>query len=428
MASFQELYERYNLRANQNKDEAFNVAVSNMNFDEFKDLLKSINGYVRNIPENEYGFHNNRMFVSDLITADIEMQDKVLSQAFEGIKDIPDRKAQAILIYNVINDLHLFSDGNGRTSRMAYELFANHNFKIENSPFFSHDNKDSAVISHEKFERLNGILSAEKTQRLLFTTFLGKAKQRYDMPEKLLSYNNIQHRGDTVEGDAGGDVIFIPEEIKKELSEKQIKDINYAILDSYQGGILSLLILAKEKGNLQSIFEINDRRLDKLSKYRFSEENLDEINGKLIVPVCINYDVDEPEEQDKIKNVFNGLKKEDYLKLPTISNDLRELFFRTMINVIKENGELYQQIADGNRYENRDELDRAIAGLPDDKAKEVFLSEYLRRNNLNKSIIRLASIEDATKGVVLTDMINTKEAEKREIKDKGNIEQEMVID
>ncbi|OGG93361.1 hypothetical protein A2609_01570 [Candidatus Kaiserbacteria bacterium RIFOXYD1_FULL_47_14] len=94
-------------------------------FEEFKEFLKRINGIARDIPIYERRFDGEKVYI-DYPLGDEEMprhEDKedILAYAYEARTHI-DPEDIKYMLPAVINAVHLFSDGNGRTSRIMHLL------------------------------------------------------------------------------------------------------------------------------------------------------------------------------------------------------------------------------------------------------------------------------------------------------------------
>jgi len=96
-----------------------------LSFEEFVLFLENVNAILRNknLGDNDTGIYKERMLASDLVSPTNEVQMEILKQYYDSLNKIESLKAKAALSYYVLNDLHLFRDGNGRTSRFMYQLF-----------------------------------------------------------------------------------------------------------------------------------------------------------------------------------------------------------------------------------------------------------------------------------------------------------------
>ena len=98
-----------------------------LSFDEFKSYLEKVNAALRdkNIGEEDTGVRAQGMRVAGMVSLPYNLQLDVLQQYYQSLSKIDDNQEKAALSYYVLNDLHLFGDGNGRISRFMYQLFDN---------------------------------------------------------------------------------------------------------------------------------------------------------------------------------------------------------------------------------------------------------------------------------------------------------------
>ncbi|MEI7480668.1 MAG: hypothetical protein WCJ59_03500, partial [bacterium] len=105
------------------------------NFNEFANFLVRINGIARNIPIHERNFDGKNVRLGSVIgdTTEVpnhEDKENLLRHAYEEGLAI-DNEDLKYLLPAVINAVHLFSDGNGRTSRIIHLLLKGYSSKDE---------------------------------------------------------------------------------------------------------------------------------------------------------------------------------------------------------------------------------------------------------------------------------------------------------
>ena len=120
-------------------EEAFNGFWGQLTGPKFKEILAEINRALRGdeIEENEDVFCGLTS-AGDLVSPTFEVQDRVLDDLVRYIKSEKDRDKMAKAVYYVVVSLHLFSDGNGRTSRFLYD-FCRGNLQESKSCDYFHD-------------------------------------------------------------------------------------------------------------------------------------------------------------------------------------------------------------------------------------------------------------------------------------------------
>lgn len=95
-------------------------------FDKFKDFLVRINGIARDIPAHKRRADGERVHLEGLRTSAVprhEDKEGLLKEAYESLAKIPNED-RAYLLPAMINEVHLFNDGNGRTSRIVHTLLS----------------------------------------------------------------------------------------------------------------------------------------------------------------------------------------------------------------------------------------------------------------------------------------------------------------
>ena len=112
------------LKDEKKHDEFF----SSLTGEDVKKILLYVNSRVRNIPVDENKFCEETMCAGGLVSPDNEIQNRYFEKISNALKNVKVKKDRATMIYYLINELHLFEDGNGRTSRAIFEIINNPNF------------------------------------------------------------------------------------------------------------------------------------------------------------------------------------------------------------------------------------------------------------------------------------------------------------
>lgn len=103
-----------------------------MSFEEFESVLQRINGIARDIPIHERRFDGENVYLAGFVdeTQTVRHADKepLLKEAYESAEHVS-REDLQYMIPAVINAVHLFNDGNGRTSRIVNLLL--HGFETK---------------------------------------------------------------------------------------------------------------------------------------------------------------------------------------------------------------------------------------------------------------------------------------------------------
>ena len=121
-----------------NKIDAYNYIqelVSNpesrdgLSFERFRDFLIRLNGIARDIPINKRETDGDGVYLSgfdEALVPNHADKEDILKDAYNAIDRIPSGN-EVYLLPAIINAIHLFADGNGRTSRILYTLLSKSN-------------------------------------------------------------------------------------------------------------------------------------------------------------------------------------------------------------------------------------------------------------------------------------------------------------
>ena len=96
--------------------------IDEMSSNEMIELLIKLNKCLRCLDSEEV--RSDGMIAGDMVAPTREVQDKVLDYLMNNISKIKDKRSKAAVTYYTLLNLHMFSDGNGRTSRFMYDLIS----------------------------------------------------------------------------------------------------------------------------------------------------------------------------------------------------------------------------------------------------------------------------------------------------------------
>ena len=138
-------------------------------FDEFKNFLIRINGIAREIPIKKRSFDGREMEISGFLGTDtlfpkFEDKEDLLRYAYDSLLTA-NRDDLKYSLPTIINAIHYFEDGNGRTSRTMYQLFENHS---SNQDML--DSLGKALSEDGRFDTpdINPGLIVEEIQKIIF--------------------------------------------------------------------------------------------------------------------------------------------------------------------------------------------------------------------------------------------------------------------
>lgn len=173
------LLDRVGFNELKRDDEKFKSFIETTDKQDMYRYLSHINQMLREVSPKERGFHDGRMVVAGLISPNRETQTKVLDYGIDALAQMSNPRYRAASAYYMINDLHVFPDGNGRTSRAVFELLDSPEANIsEQQQFFSHeDNRDqlgAAKHGAYEFQETKNIIRTQDFNQLAMLGYLEK--------------------------------------------------------------------------------------------------------------------------------------------------------------------------------------------------------------------------------------------------------------
>lgn len=121
--------------------------------------LTALNGTLRGIDKKTERGRRDNVQVGDHVAPSKDVQGIILQDTVEALKGIKDNHYRATLAYYTVNNLHLFPDGNGRTSRAVYEIFDNNNPDLDNENFVHKTDSPDETGKFRHFEKAKNIRS-----------------------------------------------------------------------------------------------------------------------------------------------------------------------------------------------------------------------------------------------------------------------------
>ncbi len=124
--------------------------------------LKRLNGILKEIPIQGRGTveqtsrgESLRVQVGSLVGPFPEEREKIFANGLESFKNIKDNHARAAMVFYAMTCLHMFADGNGRTSRVLYTLISQPDFDFKDLTWMLEHEEGSNTGEREEFYRRN---------------------------------------------------------------------------------------------------------------------------------------------------------------------------------------------------------------------------------------------------------------------------------
>lgn len=341
-----------NRMSDENKQEAgedINNALNKMSPEAALNFLQHINSQLRNdkiTRKSEiYGDQYHRMVVGtrsiiggekELVAPEPDLQKQLFGEYLDAIKKIDDKDKRALLAYYAINNLHLFSDGNGRTSRAVFALIKNgslsglddivsHNNEIKIKFNDSDDGDDG--FGRKKFISESGIRPVEQIN-IAANMFLQEQMARDGMLDDNFKDKHIYIY--SVREKDGLAFVMMSKKNREGLSREESICLNYAMSDGIGGGNYSTL------SGLTMATILQQKGLSEVFTKRNSRQNN-------LLPIRVNFDEEDSSDQiNEIKNVFTEWTPIDYKRTIEVYRDLKkqqnEMVMRFFTDDIKFDG------------------------------------------------------------------------------------------
>lgn len=225
--------------------------IDEMSSNEMIELLIKLNKCLRCLDSDEV--RSDGMIAGDMVAPTREVQDKVLDYLMNNISKIQDKRSKAAIIYYTLLNLHMFSDGNGRTSRFMYDLISG-DLDEKNLSYYFHKDSNNTFEQKNQLELDKGILDITEVNRITDKIL---SKQLDFIPKGMLDIYPWITVGHT---DASPDTDrILPENVVNELSEKELKNLDVILRDGYGVNLttsgLAMLYVIQKKGQMNQWIE-----------------------------------------------------------------------------------------------------------------------------------------------------------------------------
>lgn len=312
-------------------EEKFDEWIFDVSYDDFKNFVSRLNGIIRELPTNRRGIDGANTELSYGIQGVAylppypEQKDTLMKEAFDALKNLRDNEDRATLLYYSIQAIHPFSDGNGRTGRLLYEIVDQEVLDKDSlSKMLDHDRKgsDGAGEGRDLFSKkllppnkAYYLINREIVKDLFGEDFSAKYGGMYfsaPLGSGLLS--------DTTKGKLSTEDVTRAEKI---LGEGDVYTF------SFRDIVLSKLI--EEDDRLKTYVYQIARKVEKGMNFALSEDYGKEIFG-----------ID-----DKI---MDALDEAQVRRMIEIHKEVKERFIRTMIDIFRNPDKHIEKDGDGSEY------------------------------------------------------------------------------
>lgn len=311
-------------------DDKFEEWIQKVSYNEFLYYLKRLNGILRSTPIKERSIDGNGVEISfsispqesgiSYITPPEDKKNELMHKTFEAMKGL-DNNDRALLCYYIIQALHPFNDGNGRTGRLFYELISEDGKTItreELSNLLDHDKKGNEGQGDGRKEFSKEVLEPSKAYYLINRELV---KQLFG-EEFSNKYEKIHYTGEIGAGNLPEELDISEDErkrAKKIIGERDVPNFSFATIT-----LLKLLI---ENGKL------NDCRYEIKRKLIKGQGVVDEDLDKMALGI-------------REEEFMSVVTEEDVKRMISISEEIKVKFIEMMIEIFKNSENHKTKISD----------------------------------------------------------------------------------
>jgi len=151
-----EFLERTGFLDVRESDERFEQWFQSLSYEDYIDYLTRLNGILRVVPTGSRSVDGRGVQVSFGVDGDVsylppavEQKDGLMRDGFAALKEITNNEDRALLAYYMIQAIHPYADGNGRTGRLIHELMSGDGKELtkENlSELLNHDKRGNKGV------------------------------------------------------------------------------------------------------------------------------------------------------------------------------------------------------------------------------------------------------------------------------------------
>ena len=135
-------------------EEMFKEFLKNLTPESFMEFIMKINKDLRRDDDEE--IISEGVIAGELVATTKSVREEIIKQLVDYLKQEPNMKEAATLIYCLLINFHMFSDGNGRTARFIYDLFSN-NLDESQFMYYFHKEDNTHYDGKKDFEEVRGI-------------------------------------------------------------------------------------------------------------------------------------------------------------------------------------------------------------------------------------------------------------------------------
>lgn len=240
-------------------EERFKEFIKNLTPESFMEFIMKINKELRRTEDDE--IISEGVIAGELVATTKSVREETIKQLVDYLKQNPNMKEAATLIYCLLINFHMFSDGNGRTARFIYDLFSN-NLDESQFMYYFHKENNTHYEGKEDFEEVRGIVDLGEINWITNSFIEDDIKDILEEYPKLDNkvivcgvggfYADRQNRLESM----------LKEKLNLDLTEEEYSELVQLLTDD--GGViytpsgLGMLMVSIEKGDIEEWININE--------------------------------------------------------------------------------------------------------------------------------------------------------------------------
>ena len=286
---------------------------------------------VKKSPRNGRGFGLTWAGNKHSIVPEPELQDQLFEEYLRAIQSIDDRKKRALLSNYAINNLHFFSDGNGRTARAVYFLIMDDSL-MDSGSLLVHDEVTRNGYRHASFD-------SEKIRREFLIGADVISVETIDEVANILLQESLINEGVLNDKTRNLKISFVsgtqyvarpelPKEVFEELSDEEKDKLDNAFSDGFKsdscstlaGLTLAAILSSKHtlERNMQNL-EVNNDELE----FKISYDETDGLQDRELVK--------------RVRELFSDWTHEDCTKFIEIHRSLKQRQNEIVMSIFTDN-------------------------------------------------------------------------------------------
>lgn len=331
----QRAMEKIGVTESRKDDAQFEEDLMKLESSDILRLLQFVNGTLTGAKKSErmafgYGVWGGSEISGHLSPAP-DVQATTIEETFDTIKnDITDNHKRAALVYYMINHLHLFNDGNGRTSRAMYEIFDKNDFNIAGKQFFHETSDASELGDRESFVRERGLRPNVEVSELTFDLVKKDLDDEGLLPTGMI---DLSYTLNLPSGNRPMPDVYLTEDAVKNLTVIEKRTVRHAFFEKPIAAT-SLGMMLRKKHTSSRIIRQNTRAF---------------ADGRSMVAFGI-----EKKDGAKAEEIFRDWSAEDYREFCGNVKNLQLRQARKLIDIFKNedrytmsNGQTYADYLSG---------------------------------------------------------------------------------